>query len=954
MVQTHSQVGFADPGLVQILTLFDPLDVPFAIVEAGGCVLYTNPALNALLSRCGHEETMARLCDFVEARKSGTPLFLESGALNPRALPYLGRCRIRSRGDSCETVGAVMRLEAYGAAVGDRAERSAPPRTVLCTISPLACDSLAPFPLHLLGRWQHRIEEIADSFDIQRIGTKCCKVLEEMTGARAVVVFWSDGQRWRRAEQIGEVKYLASVPAEFGAGEDWLPALTRDPLMSVATWAPSEREGPSFDMPQWAREWEKGAIVPCKAHGDTLGLVFLRTESKRLRSPGLREVLSLVSFQTAQAIDHSRWFQMARASDSRSERLIENANAVILGVDLQGNVTLWNRKAEEVFGYSRKEILGRSVFRILRDGNGGGAAGRECFRSALNERKPEAEFETETPDKHGIPRHVVWTTTLLTSPSGAVLGLYAIGQDITQRKELERSLAASEERYRNLVETTHDLYWIMRRAGGEGLEEGELVFLNRALAGHSRDSLVGRGIEPLRRTFTGESWRRFEKACLKVLDTGRPVRHLETEHSAPRSNRIDAYLLSDLFPCREGEDLVGVQGLSIDVTERKEMEAQVLQAQKLESVGTLARGIAHDFNNIISGVGGFALLIEQQEGVSDKIRFYCKSLHELTRRAGGLTRQLQTYARQSRPQKRLLDLNQLVRQSANILEASVAKRVKIRLDLAEDLDWIEADRSQIDQVVMNLCINACDAMPRGGDLVLTTRAVTRTENDPDLSFDAPAGRHSVLQVRDTGVGMTREVRARIMDPFFTTKKTGTGLGLSAVYGIVKGHNAFMRVDSEVGVGTCFTLLFPATEGKRSALGEATAVEVRGGHETILVADDELAIRMVSEDILTTLGYRVVLAKDGEEAARIFQERPQDVDLVIMDLAMPNLSGRAAAKAIRLLRPDAKILFASGYTDAAQIESLSDENFHHFLAKPYSMFDLQAAVRRALDDEPPPQ
>lgn len=950
MVQAHTGPVFSEPDLSQIVSLCDPLDTPFGAVDGCGYFLYINPALEALMEQCGGVDSSTRLGEWIDT-SSPCPALETSGNISMNALPFLGRIWLKMEDPASEPVAALLRLEAYG---GNGAGFPA----ALCTIMPYPQASLTLSSAPLLRRWKSRVEEIGDSFDIARVGAKTCKVLESMTQAHAVAFYWLHASQQLdgavevvRAEQVGQVRFLADTPESLDLREEWIQLAARKGVMELSALSRALKNRNLKPAPHWLTSGKDGFVLACKARGDLLGLVVVWTETRRLDLAGLGDLLDQVSFQVAQAVDHARWFQFARRSESRSEQLIENANVIILGMDLQGKITLWNRKAREVLGYDPTEVLGRQVFGLFGPGQEQRERASSRFFSALSTGESLAEFETTMVDKEGNVRHVVWNTNVLNTPHGSILGLYAIGQDITRRRELERRLAASERRHRGLVETTHDLYWVLLFPNPENLESGEVAFLNRAFAGYDKEDLLGKSVDAFKRTFQPESWRRFEKACGDVLGAERPIQRIETEHTERGEARTRAFLMHDLFPCYEEDILVGVQGLSIDITAHKEIEAQMLQAQKLESVGTLARGVAHDFNNILNGINGFLYLIQRHSENPDKIVKSSRSIQELVQRAGGLTRQLQTYARQGgRPEKRPLDLNEILRQSLKIIEAGVGRHLDIHLELYEDLEWIEGDRSQIEQVVMNICLNAAEAMPGGGKLTVRTSHAALDRSDSILPENAPNGDYCLVQVSDTGCGMTPQVKARIFDPFFTTKKTGNGLGLSAVYGILKAHQALVKVDSEVCVGTSFTLYFPAVKVKRALLGDTSNAQVRGGNETILVVDDEEPVRIVSQDILSTLGYRVILARDGEAAVRIFQERPHAIDLVLMDIAMPNLNGRSAAKAMRLAQPDLKILFTSGYTDKAQIETLGQDGFPHFLAKPYSMLDLQSAVRRILDGE----
>lgn len=991
------------PAPALIVPTFDSSGTPFAVLDAAGRFTYANPALRDLLRRCGLSPGAARLADWIEALDGGLPTFLvpSSGDLDASALPCNQVCRLarlrrrkpgaggrEPRGTAApDAVEVRVRMQSYeDAATGIRG--------ALCSLTPTADDasdeeareilahwsragrdaSGAPGPEpERLAAWRARMEEIGDSFDLARIGAKATKLLQDVTGAHAVAFYGLNlpagtlphaaasptGQAlppgsdtWRRVEQIGEMRYLAPLPDAFAHHQPWLSDLQSASPAVFRSLASSGRES----APAWLPTAQDGMALACVAHGDIQALALVWEDSGAWRTPTVRDLLRQIAFQTAQAMEHARWFQLARLGDQRGQRLIEHANVLIVGTDLRGAITRWNTRAAETLGLEREEVIGRPLADLLANDDAESDAMARRLGEVLTTRGERTELELAMRTRAGGTRHVVWSMGPQRAADGTDLGLLAIGQDITRRKELERDLATSEWRYRTLVETTHDLYWILEAAptpAGEALSvdalfaQGRLAFLNRALAGHDRAALLGGCPAGLAELFRADSWRTFREGCAQALAATAPVYQVETEHPGPTPGARPIFYLSDIFPTVEAGRTVGLQILSIDVTERREVEAQVLQAQKLESIGTLARGVAHDFNNILNGIQGFLYLIETDPGNVEQTLTNSARIKELTARASRLTRQMQTYARQGRTEKRTLDLNEIVRQSVEMFRATVvAKQIEIVLTLADDIDWIEADFSQVEQVLMNLFFNAAEAMADGGTLSVATRTVAIAPPDADEV------RYVSLEVRDTGAGMTPQVKARIFDPFFTTKRTGNGLGLSAVYGILKSHQALVRVDSELGIGTCFAVHFPASNRKRQVLGDAALASgavLRGGHETILVADDEVSIRLVSEDILRTLGYRVVVAGDGTEALRIFQERPAAIDLVLMDMDMPNLGGWAAAKVMRLARPDLRVLFTSGYMDPALSDSLHEDGFGQFIDKPYSMIDLQAAVRRALDD-----
>jgi two-component system, cell cycle sensor histidine kinase and response regulator CckA len=397
-----------------------------------------------------------------------------------------------------------------------------------------------------------------------------------------------------------------------------------------------------------------------------------------------------------------------------------------------------------------------------------------------------------------------------------------------------------------------------------------------------------------------------------------------------------------------------VATVSRDMTERRALEQQLRHAQKFEAIGQLAGGIAHDFNNVIGAILGWAELGEEQAATSDAIlQNYFKKIHLQCDRVTALIRQLLVFARRQVLEPRSLSLNQTVHDVMNLLDKVIGKDIEIKRDLANDLWAVRADPTQIEQVLMNLCINSRDAMPKGGRMTIETRNALFSEEDCRRTLGLQPGRSAELRVSDTGHGMDAAVREKIFEPFFTTKGTGkgTGLGLATVYGIVKRHNGFVQVESESGQGSTFRIFLPvdetpAADGSRSPVFED--VQVRGGTETILLADDHYGISEMAQSVLTAKGYHILLAHDGEEAVETYIAHRDRISLVVLDVIMPRRTGPEVFADIRALNPNVSVLFATGYSD--EIAALADlvASGVAVLRKPYSPSLLCRRVRDVLD------
>ncbi len=397
-----------------------------------------------------------------------------------------------------------------------------------------------------------------------------------------------------------------------------------------------------------------------------------------------------------------------------------------------------------------------------------------------------------------------------------------------------------------------------------------------------------------------------------------------------------------------------VATVSRDVSERRRLEQQLRHAQKFEAFGQLAGGIAHDFNNVVGAILGWTELGEEQAASSHPVlQGYFNKIHAQCDRVTALIRQLLAFARRQVLQPRSLSLNQTVHEVLNLLDKVIGKDIEIEMKLSEDLSAVRADPTQIEQVLMNLCINARDAMPKGGRIAIGTLNSEFSGEDCRRTPGLQPGRFAELRVSDTGIGMDAAVRERIFEPFFTTKEPGkgTGLGLATVYGIVKQHNGFIHVESQPGQGSTFRVFLPvntAIEPNELGASDFEELPVQGGDETILIADDHHGICEMAQSILRVKGYRVLLAHDGEEAIEVFTANRDCISLVLLDVIMPRKSGPAVFAAIKAIRPQACVVFATAYSEESATLADLVEKGVAVLRKPYRPSALCRRVREVLD------
>ena len=512
--------------------------------------------------------------------------------------------------------------------------------------------------------------------------------------------------------------------------------------------------------------------------------------------------------------------------------------------------------------------------------------------------------------------------------------------DITERKLAEQALGISEERNRELVE--HSVYGICRVSG-----KGEFLDANPALL-----RLLGcESVLQFRKLNLFRDVFRFPEQQVKLFrqcqDSGQ-VRGAEAEWRRLDGGFVTVRLQLRLVTRKSEEPEIEV--MAEDITELRAMERQLLQAQKFEAIGQLAGGIAHDFNNVVGAILGWAEIGYDQCGANKEIADRFARIREQGERAASLTRELLAFARRQTLQPRIIDLNSVASGLLTFLDRVIGKDVELKI-VTVPLDAIKADPTQIEQVIMNLCINARDAMPTGGRLLIETEMVDLDEAYCRFYPHVAPGRYAVISVSDTGMGMDAETKERIFEPFFTTKEPGkgTGMGLATVYGIVKQHGGFTHVYSEPGQGSLFRIYLRATtQGEASPKSApapgGTAQDLRGT-EVILIAEDHESIREMARQSLLHLGYKILSAGDGEEALRLVeQERPA---LAVLDVIMPKLGGTAVATQLTERFPDLPVIFTSGYSqDAANLPAGTGRMT--YLQKPYSPTALSKLVRNVLD------
>jgi PAS domain S-box-containing protein len=638
-------------------------------------------------------------------------------------------------------------------------------------------------------------------------------------------------------------------------------------------------------------------------------------------------------------------------SRNRLADIVDFLPEATLAVDREGKVIFWNRAIEEMTGCPASSMVGRGDYEyavpfygerrpILIDFVFSRHGDVEKEYSFIKREGETLYTETTVPLVRGQSRILWGKANPLYDTRGNLVGAIESIRDMTDWRNAEERLRAAEEKYRSIFENAIEGIC-------QSTLEGRLVTVNAALArmtGYDSPedmmALVGDLGKDL--YLREEDRRRF----LGILAGEGMVSGFEVEMKRKDGKTIWVIENTHLVRDREG-NILYLEGTVEDVSTRKRLESQLLQAQKMEAIGTLAGGIAHDFNNLLMGILGHASLMAMQMENGNPHFDRVQGIEDLVRSGANLTRQLLGFARGGRYEMKTTDLNDVLEKTTAMFMRT-KKEISVHRKLEAGLWSVEADRGQIEQVLMNLFVNAWQAMPAGGDLYLATKNVPLDEERVRPYALAP-GRYVKVSVTDTGVGMDAKTMERIFDPFFTTKEMGrgTGLGLSIVYGIVRGHRGIVEVSSEKGHGTTFEFYLPASE-KPVLRQTETEASLPRGTETVLVVDDEASVARITKELLELLGYRVITAGGGAEALEQCRAPAEGVHLVILDMIMPGMSGEETFDRLRGIRPDLPVVLSSGYSLDGQAGRIMEKGCRSFLQKPFLIEDLARTVRAALD------
>lgn len=626
-------------------------------------------------------------------------------------------------------------------------------------------------------------------------------------------------------------------------------------------------------------------------------------------------------------------------SNRRYRETLEKLELIAMSLDRNGTITFCNDYLARLTGWQRSELVGQPWFEnFVPDST---AAAKKLFRHAIDTGEVPTNFKNAIRTRSGDLREIVWNNTVLRDADGRVVGTASIGEDVTERLRTEATLRDREKQFSQLLEHASDMITVVNNAG---IIRFESPASERIL-----------GYRPAERIGCSSF------GLVHPEDALRAQQALQTALAAPNQpvggairfrHRDGAWRMLELnarsIPTEAAEGYIIIN--SRDVTQSRHLEEQFHQAQKMEAIGTLAGGIAHDFNNILGAIIGYAELAKLEVHDNPTATDHLGALLEGANRAADLVRQILAFSRQHEQQRVLVQLRHLVAEPLRLLRATIPTTIEFNTVLASDLPAVLADATQVHQVVMNLCTNAWHAMKdRPGRLEVRLEKYDVDAHLARSNPDLRPGPYVRLTVSDTGHGMDPATIARIFEPFFTTKPPGegTGLGLSAVHGIMKSHEGAVTVYSQPGEGSTFHLYFPARANESAPVNSAAADVPRGLGEAVLYLDDEKPLALLARDMLVELGYEVTTSTLPKEALAIVREKPEKFALVITDLTMPELTGVDLAKQLLQLRPDLPIILTTGYSSSLTADKVKALGFRELLLKPHTLLSLGTAVHRVL-------
>ena len=656
--------------------------------------------------------------------------------------------------------------------------------------------------------------------------------------------------------------------------------------------------------------------------------------------PTKQEIVTLYCSLLGALIARKRTDEALVESERRFREILENALLIALTLDLEGNITYCNEFLLNLTGWTREETIGRNWFTMFVPEEVRLALWPMYLKQAPKGLVP-VHHENDLVTRAGEHRTIWWNNTALRDTAGHIIGVTSLGEDVTERKEAEAQI----RRLALVVEQEAEAVII-------AATDGSIQYVNPAferMAGYSREEVAGKNPRILK---SGRQDAEFYRRMWETLSGG----GVWSGHFTNRNKEGALYEVEAVIsPIRDNDGrIVSYVSTCRDITREVQLEQQFQQSQKMEAIGRLAGGIAHDFNNLLTSILGYSRLIADELGDGHALRGDLDEIIRAGERAASLTKQLLAFSRKQMIQPHALNVNAVVMDMDKLLRRTLGEDIELLTLVDHEMCGINADAGLIEQIIMNLSINARDAMPKGGALTIQTSNVVLDEEACRGRIGLRPGKHVLISIRDTGVGMTEEVREHCFEPFFTTKEAGkgTGLGLSIVYSTVKQFGGAIEVQSAPNTGTNVLIYFPSVEGGAAPSSQREEATLPRGTETILVVEDEDTVRRLTVRILESLGYHVLEARHGGEALLICERHKEPLHMVLTDVVMPHIGGQDLVERLRQIRKDFKVLYMSGFTDQSFVHGGQGVRSAPLLIKPFTQELLAVKIRRILDSPAP--
>jgi two-component system cell cycle sensor histidine kinase/response regulator CckA len=696
---------------------------------------------------------------------------------------------------------------------------------------------------------------------------------------------------------------------------------------------PSHRD--SVGVPEGYPPIESFLGVPLKRSAETFGVIALANKEGGYTSKDIESV-EAVSIAFVEALDRRGAQDRLQESEERYRSLFDESIDGVYEIGRDGRLFEADQAFLNMFGYPKDEMIDRNIRHVYVE-----SADRDKFVKNIEGKGFVKNYPVRLRKKDGVEIQCELSTTLRMDQDGNIIGYRGIIRDVTDRVRMEHELRRSEERFRLLGESSP--------VGISIIQDNSRVYLNPSLVKmfgwESDEDILDAGIEDL---YCRDSREDIARLITEAEKAERIVvgRDLQGRRKDGATFDVSIWLIGTEYLGKSA-----VLAFVLDESETKSLQAQLVRAQKMESLGTLAGGIAHDFNNLLTVIQGYSELLLVNTKEEDPDYTDLQVINNTAKRGADLVRRILTFSRQVEIEKRCIDPNEELQRAQKLLKRTIPKMIQIELRPGKDMKKVYADPGQIEQILLNLAVNASHAMPDGGELTIQTEDVYLDEEYCAVHLEAQPGEYVLLTVSDTGSGMQKEITDHIFEPFFTTKKPGegTGLGLSVVFGIVRAHGGHITCYSEPGIGTIFKIYLPVQYEEGESFEPAIGVQIPElGAETILLVDDEEGVRDLGKRMLGAAGYSVLTASNGNEALKVYRKRRTEISLIILDLIMPELGGKDCLKELLKLDPQIKVLISSGFAPDDATREIVQTESKGFIDKPFKRTEMLRMIRNVLD------